>query len=71
MSRWHEPIDRGPGRTPVIRTTEQTVTFEFGIVGGVMRHELFTPTRRTRLSIRCDRSGLIVVRILEGCSSGV
>ena len=69
VSRWHEPIDRGPGRTPVIQTTEDTVSYEFGILGGVMARGFFTPTKRTRLSIRCDRSGLIVLRILEGRSS--
>lgn len=71
MSRWYESIDRAPGRTPIIRTTDEMVVYEFGILGGVMQHELFSPTKRTRLSIRCDRSGLIVLRILEGRSSGV
>lgn len=71
MSRWYESIDRRPGRAPDIRTTETTITFELGILGGILREEFFIPTPRTRPVIRCDRSGEISLRILEGRSSGV
>jgi hypothetical protein len=55
----------------LIRTTDVTKTFEFAIIGGAMRDELFVPTPRTRLVIHCDRDGRIVIRILEGRTSGV
>ena len=71
MSRWYEPIDRRPGRMPVIRPDGDVLTFELGILGGVLRDELFIPTPRTRLVIRCERSGEITLRIAEGRSSGV
>lgn len=70
MSRWQEPIDRRVGRPPRVTPTPlDGVTFEFGILGGVLVDELFVPTSRTRLLIRCERDGEIVVRILEGRSS--
>lgn len=71
MSRWQEPIDRRPGRPPAISTTSMNVTFEFGVLGGILRDELFVPTARTRLVISCDRGGDITLRIREGRSSGV
>lgn len=70
MSRWQEPIDRRVGRPPAITETEEVKTFVLGILGGVLREELFMPTPRTRIVIRCDRDGEITLRILEGRTSG-
>lgn len=54
-----------------MRTTEDSATFEMLIVGGILRHELFSPTPRTRIVIKALQSGEITVRILNGRSSGV
>lgn len=71
-TRWFEAaLDSRRGRLVLTQVTEQTVSVEFGILGGVMGDELFAPTPRTRLAIHCQRSGEITLRILEGRSSGV
>jgi hypothetical protein len=68
-STWQEAIDVRRGRHPFVTETDTTITFQLGILGGVMRTELFVPTPRTRLAICCDRDGEITARILEGKSS--
>lgn len=71
MSPGQEPIDVRRGRNPLVTETDTTITFELGILGGVMRTEMFVPRPRTRLVIHCHRSGEITLRILNGRSSGV
>lgn len=70
-SRWQDTtMDLQPGRAPFVYGTDAVVTFELPILGGLMRDELFNPTPRTRLAIKCNRDGVITVRILNGRSSG-
>lgn len=53
----------------MVRGAPHSVTFEMSILGGVLHDELFVPAPKTRLTVRCDESGGIFVRILAGRTS--
>jgi len=63
MSIWLEPIDRKPGRSPVVRATGTDVVYELSIAGGVMHDGLFSPPNKLRLQLRCDEHGDVRVRV--------
>lgn len=65
MSRWHEPIDRRPGRPPNVRAVGNSVIYEMAPIGGPLFAGLFVPTPRTRLILRCDDTGHIWASISD------
>lgn len=58
-----ELIDLCPGRLPVIRATGRDVTYELRIQGGMLATELFLPSPRLRLQLRCDADGNVFARV--------
>ena len=64
VSPWQELIDLARGQPPVVRSDGRDVIYELRISGGVMAEELFLPSPRTRLLLRCDDHGEIFVRAI-------
>jgi hypothetical protein len=49
VSPGQEPIDVRRGRNPLVTETDTTMTFELGILGGVMRTEIVRPDGLARV----------------------